>query len=103
MGMDRFIYALVQSPALTELLPESGTASTHENVGLASPILFALFRVGRSLSFLWGNLADHFGRTRALAPTVFAYALFTGAAVLAFRTNRCRIEGLLGFESLAPC
>jgi hypothetical protein len=32
--MDPFIYALVLSPALTELLPKSGMANTHENVGL---------------------------------------------------------------------
>jgi MFS family permease len=81
--MDSFIYALVLSPALTELLPKSGMANTHENVGLAGSILFALFLVGWGLSFIWGPLADRFGRTRVLAATVFAYALFTGAAALA--------------------
>jgi MFS family permease len=79
-GMDSFIYALVLSPALTELLPKSGMANTAENVGLAGSILFALFLVGWGLSFIWGPLADRFGRTRVLAATVFAYALFTGAA-----------------------
>src|SRR4030081_1070362 len=82
-GMDSFIYALVLSPALTELLPKSGMANTHENVGLVGSILFALFLVGWGLSFIWGPLADRFGRTRVLAATVFAYALFTGAAALA--------------------
>src|ERR1700681_2702056 len=82
-GMDSFIYALVLSPALTELLPKSGMANTPENVGLAGSILFALFLVGWGLSFIWGPLADSFGRTRVLAATVFAYALFTGAAALA--------------------
>jgi MFS family permease len=79
-GMDSFIYALVLSPALTELLPKSGMANTPENVGLAGSILFALFLVGWGLSFIWGPLADRFGRTRVLAATVLAYALFTGAA-----------------------
>src|SRR5882762_1420535 len=82
-GMDSFIYALVLSPALTELLPKSGMANTPENVGLAGSILFALFLVGWGLSFIWGPLADRFGRTRVLAATVFAYALFTGAAAWA--------------------
>src|SRR6202521_2265988 len=82
-GMDSFIYALVLSPALTELLPKSGMANTHENVGLVGSILFALFLVGWGLSFIWGPLADRFGRTRVLAATVCAYALFTGAAALA--------------------
>jgi MFS family permease len=81
-GMDSFIYALVLSPALTELLPKSGIAKTPENIGLAGSILFALFLVGWGLSFIWGPIADRFGRTRVLAATVFAYAIFTGAAAL---------------------
>jgi MFS family permease len=81
--MDSFIYALVLSPPLTELLPKSGMANTPENAGLAGSILFALFLVGWGLSFIWGPLADRFGRTRVLAATVFAYALFTGAAAWA--------------------
>src|ERR1700722_17359981 len=82
-GMDSFIYALVLSPALTELLPKSGYVKTPENVGLAGSILFALFLVGWGLSFIWGPVADRFGRTRVLAATVLAYAVFTGAAALA--------------------
>ena len=82
-GMDSFIYALVLSPALSELLPKSGFAKTAENVGLAGSILFALFLVGWGLSFIWGPIADRFGRTRVLAATVLAYAVFTGAAALA--------------------
>lgn len=81
--MDSFIYALVLSPALSELLPKSGIAKTPENVGLAGSILFALFLVGWGLSFIWGPVADRFGRTRVLAATVLAYAVFTGAAALA--------------------
>src|ERR1700730_4555674 len=81
-GMDSFIYALVLSPALSELLPKSGIAKTPENVGLAGSILFALFLVGWGLSFIWGPVADRFGRTRVLAATILAYAVFTGAAAL---------------------
>jgi len=81
--MDSFIYALVLSPALTELLPKSGYAKTPANVGVAGSILFALFLVGWGLSFMWGPIADRFGRTRVLAATILAYAVFTGAAALA--------------------
>ena len=81
--MDSFIYALVLSPALTELLPKSGYVKTPANVGLAGSILFALFLVGWGLSFMWGPIADRFGRTRVLAATILAYAVFTGAAALA--------------------
>ncbi|MDR5750402.1 MULTISPECIES: MFS transporter [unclassified Caballeronia] len=79
-GMDSFIYALVLAPALTELLPRSGHAATPANVGLAGSILFALFLVGWGLSFIWGPLADRFGRTKVLAATIFTFAIFTGLA-----------------------
>jgi MFS family permease len=79
-GMDSFIYALVLAPALTELLPKSGYAATPANVGLAGSILFALFLVGWGLSFIWGPLADRFGRTKVLAATIFTFAIFTGLA-----------------------
>jgi MFS family permease len=82
-GMDSFIYALVLNPALTELLPKSGIEATPGNVGFAGSILFALFLVGWGISFIWGPLADRFGRTRVLAGTIFMYAIFTGLAALA--------------------
>src|ERR1700735_86412 len=81
-GMDSFIYALVLSPALTELLPKSGMDGSPANVGLVGSTLFALFLVGWGLSFLWGPIADRFGRTRVLAASVVVYAVFTGAAAL---------------------
>jgi MFS family permease len=81
-GMDSFIYALVLSPALTELLPKSGMDGTPANVGMVGSILFALFLVGWGLAFVWGPIADRFGRTRVLAASVMVYAVFTGAAAL---------------------
>jgi len=81
-GMDSVIYALVLSPALTELLPKSGRPNSPPAVALAGSILFALFLIGWGLAFLWGPIADRFGRTRVLAATIFVYAIFTGAAAL---------------------
>ena len=81
-GMDSVIYALVLSPALSELLPKSGIKATPANVGYGGSVLFALFLVGWGLSLIWGPIADRFGRTRVLAATIFVYALFTGAAAL---------------------
>src|SRR6202042_1066909 len=80
--MDSVNYALVLSPALTELLPKSGYKATPANVGFAGSILFALFLVGWGLSLVWGPIADRFGRSRVLAATIFVYAIFTGAAAL---------------------
>src|SRR5271154_1304654 len=81
-GMDSVIYALVLSPALTELLPKSGIKATPANVGFAGSTLFALFLVGWGLSVVWGPIADKYGRSRVLAATIFVYAIFTGAAAL---------------------
>ena len=81
-GMDSFIYALVLSPALTELLPKSGIEASPGNVGFAGSVLFALFLVGWGISFIWGPIADRMGRTRVLAGTILMYAIFTGAAAL---------------------
>ena len=82
-GMDAFIYALVLSPALTELLPKSGLNGAPANVAFCGSVLFALFLVGWGLAFLWGPVADRFGRTRTLAASVVVYSVFTGAAALA--------------------
>src|SRR3984893_17509136 len=81
-GMDSVIYALVLSPALTELLPKSGYKATPGSIGFAGSILFALFLVGWGLSLVWGPLADRFGRTRILAATIFVYAIYTGLSAL---------------------
>jgi MFS family permease len=81
-GMDSFIYALVLSPALTELLPKSGMAGGPANVGFAGSVLFALFLIGWGLAFIWGPIADRFGRSRVLAASVLVYAVFTGLAAV---------------------
>ena len=79
-GMDSFIYALVLAPALLELLPHSGIAATPAHIGLYGSILFAVFLVGWGVSFIWGPIADKFGRKRTLAASILLYAVFTGLA-----------------------
>ena len=83
--MDSFIYALVLVPSLRELLPQSGIALTSGNIGFYGGLLFAVFLVGWGLSFLWGPLADRFGRVRTLTVTILFYATFTLAG--SFSTN----------------
>ena len=82
-GMDSVIYALVLSPAMRELLPNSGVEPTPANVAFAGSILFALFLLGWGLSFVWGPIADRFGRARCLAATILVFSIFTGAAAFA--------------------
>src|SRR5438067_6091719 len=76
-GMDSFIYALVLTPALTELLPKSGIPATPGNVGFYGSVLFAFFLIGWGLSMVWGPIADRFGRVRTLMLTILCYSLFT--------------------------
>jgi len=81
-GMDSVIYALVLAPALTQLLPRSGIKPTPANIGEIGSILFAVFLIGWGFSFIWGPIADRFGRKKSLAATILLYAVFTGAAAL---------------------
>jgi MFS family permease len=81
-GMDSFIFALVLTPALTELLPKSGLDGSPPHVVFAGSVLFAVFLVGWGSSLVWGPLADRFGRARTLAAAVACYAIFTAAAAL---------------------
>ena len=83
--MDSVIYALVLTPALTELLPRSGMDASSAHVAFVGSVMFAVFLAGWGFSFIWGPISDKFGRTRALAATILVYAVFTGLA--AFSTN----------------
>jgi MFS family permease len=76
-GMESFIYALVLDPALRELLPRSGITADAANVGFYGGLLFAVFLVGWGFAFLWGPIADRFGRVRTLILTILCYSVFT--------------------------
>ena len=76
-GMDSFVYALVLVPSLRELLPRSGIPATKGNIGFYGSLLFALFLIGWGLAFLWGPIADKFGRVRTLMLTIVWYSVFT--------------------------
>ena len=76
-GMDSYIFALVMVPALKELLPKSGLRSDVAGVGYYGGLLFALFLVGWGCAFLWGPIADKYGRVRTLMLTILWYSIFT--------------------------
>src|SRR5437773_12431153 len=61
-GMDSVIYALVLTPALTELLPRSGIEAKPAQLGFWGSILFAVFLAGCGFSFLWCPVAERVGR-----------------------------------------
>ena len=75
--MDSYIFALVMVPALKELLPRSGLRSDLGGIGYYGGLLFALFLVGWGCAFLWGPVADKYGRVRTLMLTILWYSLFT--------------------------
>jgi MFS family permease len=85
-GMDSFIYALVLIPAMRELLPRSGIQPTSGNFGFYGSILFSVFLVGWGCAFLWGPIADRFGRVRALILAILCYSLFTFLGCIAQNT-----------------
>jgi len=82
-GVDSFIYALVLVPALRALLPVSGIEPTAGNVSFYGSLLFSVFLVGWGLAFLWGPLADRFGRVRVLMLAILCYSLFTFLGAIA--------------------
>src|SRR6266446_9421231 len=94
-GMDSFIYALVLVPSLRELLPRSGIAATKGNIGYYGGLLFALFLMGWGLAFLWGPIADRFGRVRTLMITILWYSAFTFLGGLARNITELALLRLL--------
>jgi MFS family permease len=76
-GMDSYIFALVMVPALKELLPLSGLKNDVATVGFYGGLLFAFFLVGWGCAFLWGPVADKYGRVRTLMLTILWYSAFT--------------------------
>jgi len=98
-GMDSFIFALVLTPAVTELLPRSGIPATPGNVGFYGSLLFALFLIGWGMSMAWGPVADRFGRVRTLMLTILCYSLFTFLCALVtdiWQLAACRILAGVG-------
>jgi len=94
-GMDSFIYALVLVPAMRELLPHSNIAATTGEIGFYGGLLFALFLVGWGLAFLWGPVADKYGRVFTLMLTIIWYSLFTLAGAAATRVWQLGLFRLL--------
>ena len=82
-AMDATIYALVLHPALHELLPKTGAATSPEAIGWFGGIIFSIFLIGWAMGgVVFGVLADRFGRTKTLVFTILIYAVFTGMAAL---------------------
>ncbi len=82
-SMDATIYTLVLQPALQDLLGGRAGGVSQAVLGWYGGIIFSIFLIGWAIGgVVFGIVADRFGRTRTLALTILAYALFTGLAAL---------------------
>lgn len=82
-GFNWTIFALILAPAMARLLPAIGTAATPANVAWYGEISAAMFLAGWGLAFVWGPIADRFGRKPTMMVSILIYGLFTGLAGLA--------------------
>ncbi|WP_055556705.1 MFS transporter [Streptomyces sp. NBRC 110028] len=85
-AMDGFswtIPGLVLAPTLTQLLPAAGVEATPENIGWYGQIGAAVFLLGWGCAFIWGPIADRFGRKPAMMGSIIMYGVFTALAGIA--------------------
>ncbi|MER6358988.1 MFS transporter [Streptomyces sp. NPDC001634] len=79
-GFNWTIFGLVLAPTMTELLPRAGIKVTPDNIGWYGQISAALFLLGWRCSFIWGPIADRFGRKSAMMASILMYGVFTALA-----------------------
>ncbi len=101
-AMDGFswtIPGLVLAPTLTVLLPTEGIAVNPENIGWYGQISAAIFLLGWGCAFIWGPIADRFGRKPAMMASILMYGIFTalaGAATELWEWNAFRFLAAIG-------
>ncbi|MFI1919777.1 MFS transporter [Nocardia sp. NPDC020380] len=81
-GFTLATFGLVLAPTLTDLLPRTGVEPTTANVGFYGQLGGAVFLLGWGCSFLWGPIADRFGRKPAMIGSILLFSLFTALAGL---------------------
>jgi len=82
-GFDIAIFSLVLAPVMATLLPASGYHADEATVGYFGQLSAAIFLLGWGFSFVWGPIADRFGRRPAMIGSILTFAVFTAAAGLA--------------------
>ncbi len=76
-GFEISIFGLVMAPAMAELLPESGYQVSTATIAYFGQLGVAVFLAGWGTAFVWGPIADRFGRLPALMYSIMVYAVFT--------------------------
>jgi len=82
-GFNWTIFGLVLAPTMTVLLPAAGIKATPGNIGWYGQISAALFLMGWGCSFIWGPIADRFGRKPAMMASILMFGVFTALAGIA--------------------
>jgi MFS family permease len=98
-GFNWTIFGLVLAPTMTVLLPRAGVAATPDNIGWYGQISAALFLLGWGCSFIWGPIADRFGRKPAMMASILMYGVFTalgGIATNLWEWNAFRFLAAIG-------
>jgi MFS transporter, SHS family, sialic acid transporter len=94
-GFEMGMFPLVGQPALMELLPDAPPEAVSRWFG----VIMAVFLVGAAAGgVLFGWLGDRIGRVRAMALSIFTYAVFTG--LCGFATEPWHIAVLRFIASL---
>ncbi|MBA4148197.1 MAG: MFS transporter [Verrucomicrobia bacterium] len=94
-GFEMGLFPLIGGPALNALLGPDGAGDTSKWFG----IIIAVFLVGAATGgVFFGWLGDKIGRVRAMALSIFTYAIFTGFC--GFATEAWHIAALRFIASL---
>ena len=76
-GFNAGIFGLVLAPAMGELLLRSGHEVTAATIVYYGQLGVAIFLLGWGCAFVWGPIADRFGRLPAMSYSILVYAVFT--------------------------
>jgi MFS family permease len=94
-GFEMGLFPLIGGPALADLLGPAASADATKWFGA----IIAVFLVGAATGgVFFGWLGDRIGRVRAMALSIFTYAIFTG--LCGFATEAWHIAGLRFVASL---
>ena len=94
-GFEMGMFPLVGQKAIAELLPDQSAVARTEWFG----VIMAVFLVGAATGgVLFGWLGDRLGRVRAMALSIFTYAIFTG--LCGFATQAWHIAAFRFIASL---
>jgi len=98
-GYNASLFGFVLSPAMVELLPRSGIPADQSHIAFFGELGVAIFLFGWGCSFVWGPIADKYGRVPTLMASIIVYAVFTflaGFSQNVWELNALRLLAAIG-------